>query len=506
MTLSRRFILSPLTILFIVCILLVGELASGTSLYFAFMAALAVFFACITYNILGGMSSISGIAYSRFALSTLFISQFGKMLLLERADSNLDVPQLTITVYAVYFGFLMLGTFVFWRLRLPLPKPVEPETPAQLKNLYAVALTGGMLGTIALMVLEFSQGNANTSLAHGFARALSYLLPFSLVLAVDSRIRSTHGQHSFGWMALWPTLAMMFEGFIYASRSPFLEPFAIIFLTCFLRNFKFQRRHLAAGFSIGAFFLLFVSPYFLYSRSLRGEATIREQALVMIRLLEEAPARWATIKTTVDEEALGTTGLVNYFETPGAATLNRFALIGPDSTLINACSTGFHYGFTSIKLDLLAEVPRFLFPNKPEIGSNKYLGHLDGQESDSFETTNSTITPISDSFGAFSWAGVVVFPFLVWPALFVVYESIFDMRRPWGTVATALLLFGLTEGSMGSSLTESMIKNPAYVLILSWGATWIIKMIPVVGDRTVLTRKMNAHPVSLGSQPSESAP
>jgi len=198
--------------------------------------------------------------------------------------------------------------------------------------------------------------------------------------------------------------------------------------------------------------------------------------------------------------------LVNYFETPGAATLNRFALIGPDSTLINACSTGFHYGFTSIKLDLLAEVPRFLFPNKPEIGSNKYLGHLDGQESDSFETTNSTITPISDSFGAFSWAGVVVFPFLVWPALFVVYESIFDMRRPWGTVATALLLFGLTEGSMGNSVTESLIKSPAYVLILSWGATWIIKMIPVVGDRTVLTRKMNAQPVSLGSQPSESAP
>ena len=110
-------------------------------------------------------------------------------------------------------------------------------------------------------------------------------------------------------------------------------------------------------------------------------------------------------------------------------------------------------------------------------------------ESDVFETTNSAITSISDSYGAFSWIGVMVFAFLVMPAIFVVYESMFKMQTPWGTVATALLLFSLTEGSMGQKLTVSLIKDPAYVLILSWCAAWAVKLIPVTGDRAVTVRK-----------------
>jgi hypothetical protein len=475
-------------------------------LYFAFMAVLAVCFACITYNILGGLGSISGIAYSRFALSTLIISQFGKVLLLEKADSNLDVPQLTITVYASYFGFLMLGMFVFSHVRLSLPKPQEPETPAQARYLYILSLVGGLAGTLGVLAERLAGGDAETSLTHGMARALAYLLPFSLVLAVDDRIKTTNGQHCLGWRALWPTLGMLFIGFATAGRTYLVEPFAIIFLTSYLRRYKFRKKHVLAAIGLIALFFFYLSPYFLYVRAFRDRPTISEEVSVMLRELQTAPGQWETIKNVVEQDALATPGLVNYFETPGAATLNRLALIGPDSTLINASSTGFHYGFTSINLDLLAEVPRFLYPNKPEIGSNKYLGHLDGQESDAAETTNSTITAISDSFGAFSWAGVVVFPFLVWPAIFVVYESIFDMRRPWGTVATALLLFSFTEGSMGHSLTETLIKDPVYILVMSWGATWIIKMIPVVGDHAVVTRIGDSRSVSLGNQPSAPAP
>jgi hypothetical protein len=113
---------------------------------------------------------------------------------------------------------------------------------------------------------------------------------------------------------------------------------------------------------------------------------------------------------------------------------------------------------------------------------NGYLGHLDGQESDAFETTHSTITPVSDSYGAFGWIGVVLFAFLGIPAIFVVYESMFDIRRPWGTVVAAGFLGALTEGSMGIKLTDILIKGPIYILIISWVAAWCVKMIPATGD------------------------
>jgi hypothetical protein len=503
---SAKLLLSPLAILSLVSLVAAAELAAGTNLRFVSMAAVAMLSICVTYNMLGGLGTIAGIGFSGFALGTLMVAQIGKAILFERADAGLDVPGLTISVYAVYFFSLMLGTFTFSRIRLPLPRPVEPETLAQARYLYILSLVGGLTGSVGVLAERLAGGAAETSLTHGLARALAYLLPFSLVLAVDDRIKTTNGRHCFGWMALWPTLGMLFIGFATAGRTFLVEPFAIIFLTSHLRKYKFRKKHIFAAIGLIALFFFYLSPYFLYVRAFRDRPTISEEVSVMLRELQTAPAQWETIKNVVEQDALATPGLVNYFETPGAATLNRFALIGPDSTLINACSTGFHYGFTSINLDLLAEVPRFLYPNKPEIGSNKYLGHLDGQESDAAETTNSTITAISDSYGAFSWVGVIVFSFVVMPAIFVVYESIFDSARPWGTVATSMLGFGIAAGSMGANITETLVKTPIYIIVISALASWIIKVAPVVGDRAVVARKMNVRSVSPGNHPSASAP
>ncbi len=489
---ARRLILSPFAVMLLVTALMAGELASGTSLYFVTMMAIAMLSACVTYNVLGGLGTIGGIGFTAFALSTLVIGQVAKVILFEPADQNLDVPQLTITVYAVFFFFLMLGTLTFCRLRLPLPKPSEVMTEEQSRYVYAIALAGGMVGSISFTALNLAGEAAATSSAHAFARALAYLLPFSLVVAVDNRIRATGGRHSIGWMAVWPTLTTVLLSFVGAGRGTFMQPFMIIFLTCYLRNFRFRRKHLAAAVGLTAVLFLFISPLYLWMRAWRGDPTIKAQAATMWRLLQAAPSQWATITHDVGAGQLAATGLVNYFPSVGAVTLNRIVLIGDDSTLINACSSGFHYGFTSLKLDLLSEIPRFLYRNKPDIGSNEYLGHLDGQENDEFLTTFTTITPIADSYGAFSWLGVVAFAFLAYPAVYVVYESIFDVSRPWGTVATLLMTMGT---SMGSVITEVMIKGPVYVLIISWCVAWCIRFIPTGGDRAAAPQKNKTKPL-----------
>jgi hypothetical protein len=37
-------------------------------------------------------------------------------------------------------------------------------------------------------------------------------------------------------------------------------------------------------------------------------------------------------------------------------------------------------------------------------------------------------------------------------------------------------------------MVNGMIKDPLYVLVLSWGADWIVRMIPTTGDRYVTTK------------------
>ena len=215
---AERFLLSPLLIASFVAVLVAGELASGTSPYFVTMMAIAVLSACITYNILGGLGRIAGIGFIGFALGTLIISQVLKVVLFEPADQNLDVPQLTITVYAVYYFSLMLGTFTFSRIRLPLPKPAEPETAAQSRYLYVISLVGGAIGALWIVALYLAGPEATSSLGHGLALGLSLLLPFSLVVAVEGRIRATDGRHSLGWAALWPTLTLCLSDLLNAER------------------------------------------------------------------------------------------------------------------------------------------------------------------------------------------------------------------------------------------------------------------------------------------------
>ncbi|MGB7171715.1 MAG: hypothetical protein WBD32_22100, partial [Acidobacteriaceae bacterium] len=89
--------------------LAVGELACGTSLYFVTMMTIAMLSIGFTYNLLGGLSTFSVIIFAAFALRTIVISQFAKVLLFEAADRNLAVPGLTITIYAVFYCSAMIG-------------------------------------------------------------------------------------------------------------------------------------------------------------------------------------------------------------------------------------------------------------------------------------------------------------------------------------------------------------------------------------------------------------
>ena len=193
-----------------VALLALGEIASGTDPLFVVFVAGALICIGITYNILGGVSSISGIAFASFASCTLVISQFAKVILMEPANRPLESPELTIKVYFVFYFCLMIGTFVYRNIRVKLPGPFEPKTVAQTNLQYTISL---IVGALASFVYEFYEASSNpgerASAAHSVGLAFSILLLFSIVLAVQARIRSTHGLHSFGVKALVTWMIMV---------------------------------------------------------------------------------------------------------------------------------------------------------------------------------------------------------------------------------------------------------------------------------------------------------
>ncbi len=488
---NRRFTLSPLVILGIVNFLILGELVSGTSLYFVGMMAIAVVSICLTYNLLGGLGTIGGIAFTSLALNSLVISQFAKVAMFEAADLNLRSPDLTISVYAVFYLSLLVGTFLFGWIRVRLPRPLEPTSSSHSNVLYILSFVIGLIATFGLAAAALAGREAQESINHGFARAFAYLLLFSLVLAVDQRIRATEGRHCFGWAALWPSLAIAAFGFLGASRQGFVEAPLIVTITCYLRGYRFRKIHYLAGVAFTVVFFLIVSPYYLWSRTWRSqEHKVGPELAVMTNLLLTAPSQWESIRETVlSETSQSSENGGQYFSRAGTVTLNRFALIAEDDALINVCSRGFHYGLPVVESDFVSGFPHFLRRGAAvPIEGVWYRASIAGLQSSDEDNVFITMTGIADSYGAFGWVSVIFFPLLIIPAVFVVYDSMFDLTRPWGTVAVATVIFGIIVGSIGGMISTVLIMTPVYLLAISWFIGWIAGALSLSSDRATHAR------------------
>jgi hypothetical protein len=481
-----RLTISTAVLFSVVSLLILGEILSGTSL--AFVAMMAAIMSCIaiTYNLLGGVGTFSGILFTIFSLRTIVISQFAKVILFEAADKNLEAPGLTIAVYLVFYFCVMLGVFIYGRLRLDLPKPMEPATRSQVNILYVISLVVGLVATIAFQVTLVIGGGGEKDKfgeSRSFGLLFSVLLLFALVVAVDSRIRSSGGLRSFGIAASIPwTLTLLFA-FFNTSRGGIIAPTIVYFATCYTRGYCFKRRHYLSAALWIFFFVFFISPFELYSRPFLADMPFWDRTYETIYLLRTVPDR-ATVALATQQAAESSESRDEYFSRSGTFILSRFSMIRPDSNLISACSGGFHYGWTAVKIDLLHSIPRFFYNDKPDTDSAGFVGRVSGMNPDAVDNGESAISPISDSFGAFGWMGVVIFALFAFPAIFIVFESVFDMSRPWGTVALGMLLLTFAEGGAGVYLA-AIIRIPIYLVLLSYIIGGIARLLAIRGDRKI---------------------
>lgn len=480
---SRRFILSSPVILGAVLFLAAGELASGTDLAYVALMSVAVLAICTTYNMLGGLGTIGGVIFSAFALYVLVLSQFVKVFVFEAADLDLRAPDLTIAVYAVFFVSLMVGVFLFGWIRLKLPQPLEPESSRHAGIMYVICFVFGLTAKVYMTNLVLEHPELADSAGHGVARALSLLLPLSLVVAVDRRMRKTEGRHCFGWGALWPTLAIELFGFAAGIRTNFVTPPLLVAVTCYFRGYKFRARHYIAMAAMAAVLFFVVSPWYLFSRRYRHQSSLKEQITTAVAAAAEAPQHWKDIEDVVRSRAtLSAARGLEYFSKTGTVTLNRLELIAPDDGVI-AATAHHHWGLTTVKLDIQENIPHFIEPNKPDRDGVWYRASVGGLQSSYMASTYITTSLIADTWGGFGWAGVVAVPLVLLPWVFVLYDSMFEMSRPWGTVITLQVAMRIALSGIGQLLMGFLLIMPISILLVSWFTGWVARFIPLSGDK-----------------------
>lgn len=473
------------TLLFvIVAVLALGEIATGTTPLFVFLMAGTLICIGITYNVLGGISSIGGIAFAGFASTTIVISQFAKVLFMESADKTLESPELTIKVYFVFYFCVLIGCFVYKNLRVRLPKPLEPGTVAQADLQYGISVSVGLVASLIYEIYESSPNpDQRASTAHSIGLAFSILLLFSQVLAVQGHIRTTQGSHSFDFKVFIPWMATVFFGFIETSRSHMMLPTVVYIFTCYVSGYRFRRKHYLAALAGVVAFVWIISPFEIYARGPVRQLEFRDRLSESVRLIQALPA-WSVVEEP-SSAGVDSGSREEYYERPGTFVLSRLSAIRADSNMINACAGGYHYGFTALKIDILRALPRFIAKNKPDSDGAAFTGRVTGINGDEVENGEFLITAVSDSYGAFGWLGVIVVSLFAFPTIFILYESMFDMRKPWGTVATCAFCFQFSQVSMGGLMTLA-IRAPLAILLMSYFVGIVVRMIPVKGDETFL--------------------
>lgn len=459
----------------------VGEILCGTDPYFATGIGIIFIAVGITYNALGGLKTISGILFADFAIRTVVISQFFKIFLREPADLNIEAAHLTIAVYVVFYCCLAASSPFFARIRLPLLRPVEARTEAQAHILYWIALAAGAIGTALFDIEELNpQQERHLTASHSLGLALSNLLYFALVLAIDERIRKTGGRHSAGWPAAIPFALIWISAILGTQRGIVFGAVVLYALVCYFRGFRFRRKHLAAAIAFSLFFFLLYSPFELYSRRFVGNQYFTERVGLTLQAIEQHP-NMAGITNAAEDQGGWGEGRTGYLSGTQSNALQRPTLIWEDSALISACASGYHYGWTSIEMDVAHWVPRFLNPNKPEDDASAFVGRVSGLNPDDLPNGKVAHSAIGDSFAGFGMAGVVVLGLFVVPLFFAVYRNIFDVRTVWGTVALAMALPAFGEWRTGQFLATT-IYQPVYLIGLSWVLNAAAQLIPTRGE------------------------
>jgi hypothetical protein len=483
----RAFKIPPLLLCGAVMFLGVGEIAAGTDILFVALMMLTMLCIGMAYNQLGGVSTFSGILFAVFALRTIVISQVAKVLLFEPAHKHLQNPILTISVYALFFVCVFVGISLFAGFRVKLPKPAEPETQKHYGLLYAFAFCGGLFGTILYELNGGGYGEQGTTVYntwHTVGIALSPLLLFSLVLAIDMRLRRSNGSHSIDLLVFVPWAIVTFVGFTDTVRLTMLSPTVVYFATCGFRGYRFRIRHYAAATMVLIGFVFLLSPIALYARNftegLTWSGRIYQSTSVVSEVIHN-PMALLDIEGKLSEK--GNPNFSNYFTGSGVSLFNRFSLIGPDSAVVHACAGGLHYGFAAIIIDFKVGIPTFLYKDKPRDESGQdYIGRISGMSGDSPGVTFPAISLVSDSYGAFGWLGVIVVPLVFVPALFVMVESMYDLSRPWGIVAFGIYFAAFGEMMLGRFF-NLMIRTPLYLLAFSYLLSFLIRAVPIRGDR-----------------------
>lgn len=466
------------------------QLVQGTNGYFALCSFLFILVAGFAFNTAGGLAYPSGAYIFWYSTLTAIVAWLVKISVGEAADSNLKMPNLTVSVY--------LGTMIAMAVSVQLSKRFTLKK-ALLGSILtdenaghaaiSCAIIGSALG-FATGLSERTQGDFLSAVQY-----VNYWPTLAIIIGARHEIRKSGGTRSVNAAVLLSGIVLFVSGLSAYSKEGIFTPVVTYVIICAAMRYKFSLKQVGAGILVFYLMLHYLIPYSQYGRTLRNAGhpsfeEFRSNLTAGLGLLQDPEAlRAAYLAQTGDEHVERSGGLDSYFN-KDQGLFERLNMLSPDDQLIYTTEeTTGTYGLYPLMYYVYNVIPHFIWADKPETFFGNEFAREAGIIGEGDVTTGVSFSPGGAAYHMGGWSGVFLAAPVIFFLCFLCLDSLCGDARssPWSLLLVAYFAHQAPEGMLGGPITAVLKAAPAIVVC----AVFSSYVMPILGGILIGPKKKN---------------
>jgi hypothetical protein len=447
------------------------QLYQGTAPLFSLCCFLFIVIAAVAFNVAGGITRPSGAYIFSYAVLAVIVGLTWKAILGEAADSNLQIPMVTIEVHLCGICGLLAATYVSKRLTSKRALLAGFVTDENMQSATMGCLVTGLVLIGVFAVVPMVPGSILSALLQ-----LNRFLLMAMFLGVVHAIRRSGGTTSISLPVLIAGGVSFIMGVLGFSKEGMINPFLCWLVAAASQRYKVSLPQIAGGILLTFFIFEYLVPYSQVGRNYQGATNSNID--VSISLLEDLGAvrsEYAGSQASDEEDELA----VGYF-TRHQGLFDRLQMIGPDDSLVALTESGTVAGIAPVYIYFANFIPHFIWKDKPSWGGGNLYAHQMGLLDEDDTTTGISFSPSGEAFHLMRWTGVLILAPVLWIMLFTLMDSLCgDVRKsPWGLLAIMTFAHVAPEGGIGI-LVYSIGYLAGAILFAAFTITYLM---PIVGE------------------------
>jgi hypothetical protein len=423
---------------------MVVQLAQGTSPYFACGCFAFIMVAAATFNLAGGFTRTTGAYVFFFSTLGVIVGLCTKAVVGEAGDSNLLVPQKTISIYVVSILAMYAAVFVS-RMFTPRKAILQDlVTDKNLQNATVGCLATGIIIQVILLVVPKGNGTLLSALSQ-----INRFFPMAIILGVIHQIRKSGGTSSINLPILLAGLNIFLLGLMGFSKEGMFTPLACWLAAASCQNYKLSRTQVIGMVVVLTIMFSYLVPFAQYGRNLgNDDDSLSARVQTVYFLLTNLNL----VRQETDQSVAWNMEYSRSYFNRNVGFFDRLQMIFIDDSLVDLTDRDGPHGLTPIMDEFKNLVPHFLWANKPAVAyGNFYAREIGGIIADDDNETGISFTPAGEGYHVAKWFGIIFVAPVLWIMLFTIFDSLCgDIRlSPWGLLIVVYYAHMAPEGMLG---------------------------------------------------------